>query len=158
MQSQFLGWNIVLENQPSNFHDTFIIWITTFPSSKIKWPSYSPLYKFLHSLGFNCSAPTGQGFGHSSKKMHFRGTYYDCIKRTESWVPIAHTYNPSYSGGTDQEEWGLRPDWANNSWHPISKKPIIKKAGGVVQGVGHEFKSQSDKKKSTDFSLGVLIP
>jgi hypothetical protein len=32
-----------------------------------------------------------------------------------SWVPVAHAYNPSYSGSRDQEYCGLRPDWANCS-------------------------------------------
>jgi hypothetical protein len=30
-------------------------------------------------------------------------------KELESWVPVAHAYNPSYSGGTDQEDQGLKP-------------------------------------------------
>jgi hypothetical protein len=30
---------------------------------------------------------------------------------------------------------------------PISKKPITKRADGEAQGVGHEFKSQYEKKK-----------
>jgi hypothetical protein len=38
------------------------------------------------------------------------------------------------------------PAWANSSRDPISKEPIIKKAGGVAQGVGPEFKPQYLKK------------
>jgi hypothetical protein len=34
----------------------------------------------------------------------------------------------------------LKPARAKSSWDPISKKPIIKKAGGVAQGIGPEFK------------------
>jgi hypothetical protein len=40
---------------------------------------------------------------------------------------VAHTWNPSCSGGKDQEHCGSKPAWANSSWDPISKQPIIKK-------------------------------
>jgi hypothetical protein len=36
-------------------------------------------------------------------------------------VPVAHSCNPSYSGGRDQEDCGLKPAWANSSQDPISK-------------------------------------
>jgi hypothetical protein len=39
-----------------------------------------------------------------------------------SWVPVAHTCNPSYSGSRDQEDCGLKPAWANSSQDPILKK------------------------------------
>jgi hypothetical protein len=48
-------------------------------------------------------------------------------------VPVARTYNPSYSGGRDQEDQGSKPTGANSSQ---------KRTGGVVQGVGPDFKSQ----------------
>jgi hypothetical protein len=49
---------------------------------------------------------------------------------------VAHTCNPSYSGGRGQEDHG-------------SKAALHKKerAGGVAQGVGPEFKPQYWKKK-----------
>jgi hypothetical protein len=31
-----------------------------------------------------------------------------------SQTPVAHTCNPSYSGGRDQEDGGLKPAWANS--------------------------------------------
>jgi hypothetical protein len=40
---------------------------------------------------------------------------------------LAHTYNPSYSGGRDQEERGSKPAQANSTRDPISKKPHTKK-------------------------------
>jgi hypothetical protein len=40
---------------------------------------------------------------------------------------MAHTYNPSYSGGRDQEDRGLKAAWANSSGDPISKILITKK-------------------------------
>jgi hypothetical protein len=37
-------------------------------------------------------------------------------------VPVAHAGNPSYSGGRDQDDCGLKPAWANSARDPISKK------------------------------------
>jgi hypothetical protein len=42
-------------------------------------------------------------------------------------VPVVHTYNPSYSGGRDQEDPGLNPTGANSSTRPYLKKPFTKK-------------------------------
>jgi hypothetical protein len=69
------------------------------------------------------------------------------------WVPVAHACNPSYSGGKGQEECSSKPAWANSSPDPISrkKKKSQKRAGGVAQVVGHEFKPQYRKKKSKIF-------
>jgi hypothetical protein len=33
----------------------------------------------------------------------------------DHWAPVAHTYNPSYSGGRDQEDHGSKPARANSS-------------------------------------------
>jgi hypothetical protein len=44
---------------------------------------------------------------------------------------VAHAYNPSYSGGRDQEDHGLKPAWANSSQDPILKKKKIRKKGLV---------------------------
>jgi hypothetical protein len=47
------------------------------------------------------------------------------------WVPVAHTCNPSYSGGRDQKDHSSKPAQGNSSRHPILKKPITKK--GLVE-------------------------
>jgi hypothetical protein len=61
---------------------------------------------------------------------------------------MAHTCNPSYSGGRDQEDCGLKAVWANSLQDPISKKnPSQERAGGVAEGEGPEFKPQNYKKK-----------
>jgi hypothetical protein len=39
-----------------------------------------------------------------------------------SWVLVAHACNPNYSGGRDQEDCGSKPDQANSSRDPITKK------------------------------------
>jgi hypothetical protein len=64
-------------------------------------------------------------------------------------VPVAHTYNPSYSGSKDQEAHGLIPAWANSLRDPISKTPSQKRAGGVARGVSPKFKPQYQKKQKT---------
>jgi hypothetical protein len=50
-------------------------------------------------------------------------------------VLVAHARNPSYVGGWDQEDHGLRPAWAKSSWDPISKITRAKLPRGVVQVV-----------------------
>jgi hypothetical protein len=51
-------------------------------------------------------------------------------------------------GGRNQEDCGSKPTQVNGSPGPISKKTHHeKRAGGVAQGVGPEFKSQSCKTK-----------
>jgi hypothetical protein len=64
----------------------------------------------------------------------------DFKKNDMSQVPVAHAYNPSYSGCRDQEDCGLKSALANSSQGPILKIPNTKRAGGVDQGVGPEFK------------------
>jgi hypothetical protein len=61
---------------------------------------------------------------------------------------VAHACNPSYSGGRDQEDHGLKPARAKSSVRPYLKKTLHRKgAGGMAQGVGPEFKPQYHKKK-----------
>jgi hypothetical protein len=49
---------------------------------------------------------------------------------------VAHACNPSYSGGRDQKDHGLKPAQANSSQDPILKKTFTKRAGRVAQDVG----------------------
>jgi hypothetical protein len=60
---------------------------------------------------------------------------------------VAHACNPSYSGGRDQEDRGLKPARqivnATLSW----KNPSQKRAGRVARDVGSEFKPSSKKEK-----------
>jgi hypothetical protein len=64
---------------------------------------------------------------------------------------VAHTCNPSYSGGRDQEDYSSKPAWANSLRDPISKIPITKRAGGVAQGEGPEIAKKKKKKKEWTF-------
>jgi hypothetical protein len=70
------------------------------------------------------------------------------INKHKKPVPVAYIYNPSYSGGRDQEDQSSKPAWANSLWDPISKNPSQKRAGGVAQGAGPEFKLQYHKNKN----------
>jgi hypothetical protein len=69
-------------------------------------------------------------------------TYVSIIKNGDSQKLVAYACNPSYSGGRDQENCSLKPVWANSSQDPVLKISNTKKAGGVAQGVGPEFKPQ----------------
>jgi hypothetical protein len=40
---------------------------------------------------------------------------------------VAYAYNPSYSGGRDQEDRSLKPVWTNSLQNPISQNPSQKK-------------------------------
>jgi hypothetical protein len=82
---------------------------------------------------------------------------------------VAHAYSSSYSGGRDQEDLSSKPAWRNSSLDPVSNNPSLKRAGGVVQGVGPAFKSQHGKKtpktqyiyiyvNSSLFTLGKQFP
>jgi hypothetical protein len=44
-----------------------------------------------------------------------------------SWVLVAHTCNPSYSGDRDQEDRGSKPAQANSLQDSILKIPNVKK-------------------------------
>jgi hypothetical protein len=48
---------------------------------------------------------------------------------SNSQAPVAHTCNPSYSGGRDQENQGSKPAQSNISQDPTLKKPNTKIKG-----------------------------
>jgi hypothetical protein len=67
----------------------------------------------LSSIGFFLSdkfPPCGGKSGHSVTLT---------TKEESHWAPVAHTCNPSFSGGRDQKDLGLKPTWANSSGDPI---------------------------------------
>jgi hypothetical protein len=57
------------------------------------------------------------------------------INKEKNQELVAHACNPSFSGGRDQEDRGLKPAWANSLVVPISKIPTQKRASRVVQVV-----------------------
>jgi hypothetical protein len=60
---------------------------------------------------------------------------------------LAHTCNPSYSGGRDQEDQGLKPARANTSQDCMWKKPFTKKGWWSGSRLNPEFKPSITKKK-----------
>jgi hypothetical protein len=53
--------------------------------------------------------------------------WYRQKKAKACWELLAHTCNPSYSGGTDQEDHSSQPARANSSQESILKNPSPKK-------------------------------
>jgi hypothetical protein len=80
-------------------------------------------------LSINCSGTTGYPY-----------------KKVTSWVPLAYTYNPSYSGGSYQEDHGSKPAQANTSQDSSQKNSSQKRADEVAQGLGPKFKFSTAKK------------
>jgi hypothetical protein len=73
-------------------------------------------------------------------------------------VLVAHSCSPSYSGGRDQEDCGLKPAWANSLRDLILKKTHHRKrASGMTQGVGPEFKPHHRKKKKEVCTYSVQM-
>jgi hypothetical protein len=62
---------------------------------------------------------------------------------------VAHACNPSYSGGSDQEDHGLKTTPGKQFARPYlgKKKPSQNRAGRVAQVGGPEFKTQHYKKQ-----------
>jgi hypothetical protein len=54
-------------------------------------------------------------------------------KPRRNWVLVAHTCNPSYSRGRDQEDQVLKPAWANNLGDPVSKSTQYKNRTGLAE-------------------------
>jgi hypothetical protein len=69
------------------------------------------------------------------------------MKVTASRVLVAHTCNPSYLGGTDQEAPGSKPALGKQFERTYLENTQPKRAGGVAQGIGPEFKVWYCKKK-----------
>jgi hypothetical protein len=78
------------------------------------------------------------------------------LRIVSSQALVAHTCNPSYSGGRDQQDHGLKPAQGNSSWDPISKNPSQKRAGGVAQGVGLSSSPSITHTKKSQFSKGLF--
>jgi hypothetical protein len=73
-----------------------------------------------------------------------------------NWVLVAHTCNPSYSGGRNQEDHGLKSVWTNSLWdstwkitHYFSEKGwwSCSRSTPWVQGPVQQKKKKKKKKK-----------
>jgi hypothetical protein len=70
-------------------------------------------------------------------------------------VPVAYTYNPSYSGGRDQDDHGLKLAWANSSMRPYLQKPFTKIVLEEWLKVRALNSNPSTKKKKKKAEFGV---
>jgi hypothetical protein len=78
---------------------------------------------------------------------HWKETFVDGPSKSGEGM-VAHTYNPSYPGGRDQEDCSSKLAQANSSVRPyLEKNPSQKRAGGLAPGIGPEFKPQYHQKK-----------
>jgi hypothetical protein len=80
------------------------------------------------------------------------------LRNISELVQVAHTCNPSYSGGRDQEDRSLKPAWANSSQDPSQKNPSQKRAGGVDQVVIFGEVQEEVQAQKNWSSLGVFHP
>jgi hypothetical protein len=56
---------------------------------------------------------------------------------------VVHAYNPSYSGGRDQEDCGSKPSRMNSSMRPYLEENLSwQSTGGLAQGESPKFKPQ----------------
>jgi hypothetical protein len=71
----------------------------------------------------------------------------NCLIKMDSWALVAHTCNPGYSGGRDQEDHSSKPAHRQIVHETLSQKTLHKnRANGLAQGEGPEFKPQYWKK------------
>jgi hypothetical protein len=81
-----------------------------------------------HTNGFNYTEERISGIEDKVEKL----LHSDSNKEKDDQPAlVAHTYNPSYSRGRDQESHGSKPDQENSLRVPISKKSHHKK--GLVE-------------------------
>jgi hypothetical protein len=66
---------------------------------------------------------------------------------------VAHAFNPSYSGGRDQENHGPKPARANRSRDPISKIPITKRVFKVKTLISSPTTAKEKKRKLSPNNL-----
>jgi hypothetical protein len=65
--------------------------------------------------------------------MHFLKFILRFLKIKSGHSIMVHSCNPSYSGGRDQEDWGLKPAWANSCETLSWKNPSQIRAGEWIK-------------------------
>jgi hypothetical protein len=74
---------------------------------------------------------------------------FHCLKKgSGSQTPVAHTCNPTSSEGRDQKDPSSKPVLAKFLRPYLKNTHHKNRDGGVVQGVGPEFKPQYHKNKT----------
>jgi hypothetical protein len=69
---------------------------------------------------------------------------------------MAHTCNPSYLDGRDQQDHGLKPAWANWLWDPILIKPNSKKGWWSSLRCRSWVQAPAPKKKKMGTSFSAI--
>jgi hypothetical protein len=88
---------------------------------KIVWKTeWERCYKRMR-IGF-----VEQNLGGKDEELFRDVCHWNGVKAELSRVLLAHVYDPSYSGGRDQENRSLKPPGADSLQGPILKKPITK--------------------------------
>jgi hypothetical protein len=84
-------------------------------------------------------------------------------QKSNSQVLVAHTCNPSYTGGRDQEDRSLKLAWTNSLRDPISKKNITKRGSWSgsrckpwVQTSVPQKKKKREKEKTPEHGVHTL--
>jgi hypothetical protein len=116
-------------HQNSCLRQVHLQFLTGFPSFYRQWRGHNHRGSLspTQSMGLCEKMPMGAN--------HKEADHSWIYGFSTSWAPMAHTYNPSYSEGRDQEDVGLRPAWANSFMRLYLKKTHHKKrAGGVRNG------------------------
>jgi hypothetical protein len=70
---------------------------------------------------------------------------------------VAHACNPSYSGGRDQEDRGLKPAWANTLRDLILKKTHHKKKRAEVEWLKVQALSSNPSTAKKKFFYIIII-
>jgi hypothetical protein len=70
---------------------------------------------------------------------------------------MAHACSPSYSGGRDQEDYGLKPAQANSPRDPILKNPSPKRLMEwlKVYALSSNSSTSNKTKHTNDHSIGI---
>jgi hypothetical protein len=90
--------------------------------------SYPYLQRELHKRNENSSLPSQE-----VNKAPWLTEYNRCLKPA-FWTPLALAYNPSYSGGRNQEDHSLNKEFLTPY---LEKNPIQKRIVRVAQVIQH---------------------
>jgi hypothetical protein len=103
------------------------------------------------------------GKNHTVTAASNGGQENSSVKNTGSWTLVAHTCNPSHSGGRDQEDCSSKSALSNSSTRPYLEKPftLTKKIRLVewfkVKAMSSSPSTVKKKKRSQDQALRLLV-
>jgi hypothetical protein len=89
-------------------------------------PGYNVYLRVTNEPQFHLVNEQMSSISITAKSLGLVFAIYYFRKELFCQVPVAHTCNPGYSGGRDQEDHGSKPTWANSSSRPYLEKPFTK--------------------------------